>query len=138
MKRGVNLTLAVIAVYGITFCFIHYSKPVSNVRARRAMKSVGGKDDVTKRKNVKSISAVHPLNCLGTYRSSSAASSWNLAWSDEFDGNSLNTNNWSAEIGTGSGGWGNNELQYYTSRPQNLQVTGGNLVITAQKESYGG
>lgn len=36
--------------------------------------------------------------------SSSAASSWNLAWSDEFDGNSLNTNNWSAEIGTGSGG----------------------------------
>ncbi|MDH6426321.1 MULTISPECIES: RICIN domain-containing protein [unclassified Paenibacillus] len=70
--------------------------------------------------------------------SSSAASSWNLAWSDEFDGNSLNTNNWSAEIGTGSGGWGNNELQYYTSRPQNLQVTGGNLVITAQKESYGG
>lgn len=64
---------------------------------------------------------------------SSAASNWNLVWSDEFDGNSLNTGNWSAEIGTGSGGWGNNELQYYTSRPQNLQVTGGNLVITAQK-----
>lgn len=69
---------------------------------------------------------------------SSAASNWNLVWSDEFDGNSLNTGNWSAEIGTGSGGWGNNELQYYTSRSQNLQVTGGNLVITAQKESYGG
>ncbi|WNS46930.1 RICIN domain-containing protein [Paenibacillus sp. MMS20-IR301] len=69
---------------------------------------------------------------------SSAASSWNLAWSDEFDGSSLNTSNWTAETGTGSGGWGNNELQYYTNRTQNLQVTGGNLVITALKESYGG
>ncbi|GAA0134014.1 hypothetical protein YSY43_08540 [Paenibacillus sp. YSY-4.3] len=68
----------------------------------------------------------------------SAAPNWNLVWSDEFDGNSLNSANWTAEIGTGSGGWGNNELQYYTNRPQNLQVTGGNLVITAQKESYGG
>lgn len=68
----------------------------------------------------------------------SAASTWNLAWSDEFDGSSLNTANWTAETGTGSGGWGNNELQYYTNRTQNLQVTGGNLVITAQKESYGG
>ncbi|AZK47907.1 RICIN domain-containing protein [Paenibacillus lentus] len=70
--------------------------------------------------------------------STSAATSWNLIWSDEFDGSSLNTTNWTAEIGTGSGGWGNNELQYYTDRPQNLQVTGGNLVITALKESYGG
>lgn len=50
MKRGVNLTPAVIAVYGITFCFIQYSKPVSNVRARRAMKSVGGKTMLRKGK----------------------------------------------------------------------------------------
>ncbi|AIQ68104.1 RICIN domain-containing protein [Paenibacillus graminis] len=67
-----------------------------------------------------------------------AVTNWNLAWSDEFDGTSLNTSNWTAEIGTGVSGWGNNELQYYTNRPQNLQVTGGNLVITALKESYNG
>ncbi len=67
-----------------------------------------------------------------------AAPSWNLVWSDEFNGTSLNRSNWTPEIGTGSGGWGNNELQYYTDRAQNVQVTGGNLVITAQKESYGG
>jgi beta-glucanase (GH16 family) len=67
-----------------------------------------------------------------------AATSWNLVWSDEFNGTSLNSSNWTAEIGTGSGGWGNNELEYYTNRSQNLQVTGGNLVITALKESYGG
>ncbi|WP_420800468.1 RICIN domain-containing protein [Paenibacillus piscarius] len=69
---------------------------------------------------------------------SASAANWNLVWSDEFDGSSLNTGNWTAEIGTGTGGWGNNELQYYTNRSQNLKVTGGNLVITAQKESYEG
>lgn len=67
-----------------------------------------------------------------------AAPTWNLVWSDEFNGSSLDKSNWKAEIGTGSGGWGNNELQYYTDRPENVQVTGGNLVITARKEAYGG
>lgn len=69
---------------------------------------------------------------------SSAATNWTLTWSDEFNGSSLSGSNWVAETGTGSNGWGNNELQYYTNRSQNLQVTGGNLVITALKESYGG
>lgn len=54
---------------------------------------------------------------------SNAASNWNQVWSDEFDGNSLNTGNWSAEV-NGDGG-GNNELQYYTNRAQNLNVIGG-------------
>lgn len=71
-------------------------------------------------------------------KAANAATSWNLVWSDEFNGTSLNTADWTAEIGIGSSGWGNNELQYYTNRSQNLQVTGGNLVITAQKESYSG
>ncbi|GIP23112.1 RICIN domain-containing protein [Paenibacillus sp. J22TS3] len=68
----------------------------------------------------------------------SAAPNWKLVWSDEFDSSTLNRSNWTPEIGTGNGGWGNNELQYYTDRSQNLQVTGGNLVITARKEAYGG
>ena len=67
-----------------------------------------------------------------------AATNWNLVWSDEFNGSTLNTSNWTAETGTGSSGWGNNELQYYTNRGENLSVSGGNLVITARKESYGG
>ena len=41
-------------------------------------------------------------------------------------------------IQTGGGGWGNNELESYTARPQNVQVSGGNLVITAIKEDYTG
>ncbi len=67
-----------------------------------------------------------------------AATTWNLVWSDEFNGSSLDTSKWTAEIGTGSGGWGNNELEYYTNRSQNVTESGGNLVITALKESYGG
>ena len=60
-----------------------------------------------------------------------------LVWSDEFneDGAPDDTK-WGYEIG--GGGWGNNELQYYTSRQENVKVENGNLVITARKESYGG
>jgi len=61
-----------------------------------------------------------------------------LVWSDEFDGSTVNTNYWNFDIGTGAGGWGNNESQYYTSRPENVKVENGKLVITALLENYGG
>jgi len=67
-----------------------------------------------------------------------ANAAYNLVWSDEFNGTSIDQNNWTFEIGTGSGGWGNNELEYYTSRPENARIESGNLVIEARKESYGG
>ena len=67
-----------------------------------------------------------------------AHAGWQLAWSDEFGGDSINTNNWTFDIGNGSGGWGNYELEYYTSRPQNAYATNGILHIVARKESYGG
>jgi beta-glucanase (GH16 family) len=62
------------------------------------------------------------------------AVSYQLLWSDEFDGNSVNQANWTFE--TGAGGWGNNEKQYY--QPDNATVSGGNLIITAKKQSVGG
>lgn len=61
---------------------------------------------------------------------------YQLMWNDEFDGNSVNTSNWVFEIGTGSSGWGNNELQYY--RQENAKVEGGLLTIEARKETYQG
>lgn len=68
--------------------------------------------------------------------------SWELTWSDEFDGVAgtlPDAAKWSYDIGTGSGGWGNQELQYYTNRPENVSLDGnGNLVITARKENYNG
>src|SRR5438093_1651333 len=63
-----------------------------------------------------------------------------LIWSDEFDGASLDASHWIFDIGTGPPypGWGNNELEYYTSRPQNVYVTNGLLHIVALQESYNG
>lgn len=63
---------------------------------------------------------------------------YELFWSDEFEGDALNTNDWTCEIGRGSDGWGNAELQYYTDREENVAVRDGKLVITARKENYQG
>lgn len=58
-----------------------------------------------------------------------------LTFKDEFNGASgsgINTNKWTAEIG--GGGWGNQELQYYTNSTDNAYLDGnGNLVIKAIK-----
>lgn len=62
-----------------------------------------------------------------------------LIWSDEFDTpGSPNAAKWNYDIGTGSGGWGNNELEYYTNRQSNAIVSNGTLKITAIKENYSG
>jgi beta-glucanase (GH16 family) len=61
---------------------------------------------------------------------------YNLVWQDEFSGTTLNTANWTHETGNGSGGWGNNELEYY--RPENTKLRDGYMIITARSESYQG
>ena len=58
-----------------------------------------------------------------------------LAWSDEFNGTSIDNTKWSYEIGTGSWGWGNNEQQYYTNSKDNSYVSDGTLKIVARKET---
>jgi len=62
-----------------------------------------------------------------------------LVWFDEFDSpGSPDPAKWGYDIGTGGGGWGNNELEYYTNRQANVVVSNGTLKIIAQKESYSG
>ncbi len=62
-----------------------------------------------------------------------------LVMQDEFDVNGAPSNTiWGYEIGTGVNGWGNNELQYYTNRRENVVVQNGYLIITARKESFEG
>ena len=63
-----------------------------------------------------------------------AAQNWQLVWQDEFNGST--SPDWVFETGTGSNGWGNNELQYY--RRENATVENGSLVITARREDFGG
>jgi|GEM_PF-6320915 len=68
-----------------------------------------------------------------------AAQDWELVWSDEFDGTSLDANKWSFQTGDGCPdlcGWGNNELQWYQS--DNISVSDGLLTITAREEQAGG
>ncbi len=55
-----------------------------------------------------------------------------LVWSDEFDGDSVNLDNWTYDIG--GWGWGNGEAQYYTDRPENARPENGVLVIELRKE----
>ena len=66
---------------------------------------------------------------------SSKSQEWELVWSDEFNGSTLDNNFWTHEVGTGDWGWGNGELQYY--QPQNTSVSNGYLTIQAKEEPQG-
>jgi len=62
-----------------------------------------------------------------------------LVWSEEFDtAGAPDASKWGYDLGTGSGGWGNNEQQYYTNRTENVNISNGTLKITARKESFSG
>jgi beta-glucanase (GH16 family) len=65
----------------------------------------------------------------------SKESTWQLEWSDEFNYNGLpDTTKWNYDTGS-NGGWGNNELQYYTYREmKNARVENGKLIIEAREE----
>jgi beta-glucanase (GH16 family) len=65
-----------------------------------------------------------------------------MVWSDEFNSTHVDTNTWTYDIGTGvsqsPSGWGNNELEYYSNRTNNVYEAGGLLHIVARRESYNG
>ena len=71
---------------------------------------------------------------------SPASAAWTLTWSDEFNGGTgsrPDTAKWNYALG--GGGFGNQEHQFYTNRPENASMDGqGNLVITARKETLAG
>lgn len=67
------------------------------------------------------------------------AVSQSLIFSDEFDGNGApDPSKWGYDIGTGSNGWGNNELQHYTNRLDNAFMSNGTLKIRAIREAFSG
>ena len=75
------------------------------------------------------------------------APEWKLTWSDEFDGKEIDKTKWDRDTGNGFynydanqwiGGWGNNELQYYTRDADNAFLQNGSLHIKAIKESHDG
>lgn len=64
---------------------------------------------------------------------------WVLTWHDEFngpDGAPPDERKWLIE--TGGNGWGNNELEYYTARRENIRQANGSLVIEAIRQEFRG
>jgi hypothetical protein len=60
-----------------------------------------------------------------------------LLWAEEFDTpGAPSATKWNYD--TGGGGWGNNELENYTTRTDNAIISNGTLKIIAKKEDYGG
>jgi beta-glucanase (GH16 family) len=75
------------------------------------------------------------------YDAPASYAGYTRVWSDEFDGTALNTANWSNQNGDGCPnlcGWGNNELEYYTDRSENIFFQDGKMIIEARKENFGG
>ncbi|WP_346235999.1 glycoside hydrolase family 16 protein [Niabella insulamsoli] len=76
--------------------------------------------------------AFYLLLCAGP--SFSQAAGRKLVWSDEFNYTGQpDRSKWNFDIGNNKG-WGNNELQYYTSKTKNARVEKGRLIIEARKE----
>ncbi len=72
---------------------------------------------------------------------------WRLVWSDDFDGDALDPEKWDFDLGNGFfdyrthsyvPGWGNEELQYYTREPRNVEVRDGLLCLRALREELHG
>lgn len=87
------------------------------------------------------------LSCITTFsaETKSGNKTWNLVWSEEFNGSSLDKTKWQYQIGNGFwngdtwiSGWGNNESEYYTDREKNVAVKDGKLIITAQNDNFDG
>lgn len=73
------------------------------------------------------------------HASDAADSKWTLVWSDEFngpDGTPPDPAKWT--VIQNDSGFGNRELEYYTTRPSSVRLEKGYLVITARKETYTG
>jgi beta-glucanase (GH16 family) len=79
------------------------------------------------------------LVCSHAQTSQHLSAEWTLVWNDEFNGpngSAVDSSKWVLE--NGGNGWGNQELEYYTSRPQNSYQQDGALVIQVLEEKYSG
>jgi beta-glucanase (GH16 family) len=76
------------------------------------------------------VAAVLPLNAQS------------LVWEENFTATTINSSIWTYDFGTGcergNCGWGNGELEYYTSRTDNARIESGSLIIEAKREAFQG
>ena len=67
---------------------------------------------------------------------------WQIIWQDEFEGpqgQSPDSTRWTYDTWGNDSGWGNNQLEFNSNRPENVSLDGeGHLAIVAREESYEG
>jgi len=81
-----------------------------------------------------------PVYSESGYSTAESFAGYTLSWSDEFEGEQLDMNSYTFEMGDGCPnlcGWGNNELQFYRDDSQHTNLENGNLVITARQNGNG-
>lgn len=79
------------------------------------------------------------LSSCNTDETQTVTTLTNLVLGEEFETDGApNPSVWGYDIGRGPNGdgWGNQELQYYTDRSENVVIANGNLQITARQESF--
>jgi len=86
-----------------------------------------------KKSDTNNNNVVIPVIPKDTVKTITDTTTFKLVWSDEFNGTSVDPNNWNFETGSLNV---NNEKEYYQAA--NATVANGNLVITAKNESVGG
>jgi beta-glucanase (GH16 family) len=83
---------------------------------------------------IQNLGTYLPVDGTG-YTTPTSYPGYTLAWSDEFSGKTIDNTAWNFEIG--GSGWGNHELEYYTSDTKNSFLSNGYLIIEARKETIG-
>jgi beta-glucanase (GH16 family) len=68
----------------------------------------------------------------GQASASTQGDGWKVVWQDDFEGPQLDWSKWEIEVNAFGGG--NNELQLYTDRSENVRIENGCLVLEARKE----
>lgn len=113
---------------------------------QKKMKKINGNLMLIKRLVFKSLLLALPIFVISSCSSDEkqvVAKFTEITMQDEFTTEGApNSSIWGYDLGTGNSdtgaGWGNNELQFYTDRTENVKVENGYLLITAKKEDYNG
>ena len=127
LKKGETYQLQYGNAYDLPMTWTSSDESVATVSSTGLVTALsGGNTTITLATNLEAVTALVSVERnWGEYL---------LVWSDEFDGSALDETVWNYNIG--GGGWGNNELQYYTNRQENIRLVNGCLEIEARKEKY--
>ncbi len=78
------------------------------------------------------IAIIFLLGAMNSYiPATEPADSMYLVWADEFNGEVLDTQFWTYDVGLEA-----QDIQYFTGRPENILLKDGYLYLTARKENY--